>query len=314
MARFTMHKLTIIKQEDCGIKQYHLGDTTVKLKIYGCLLAFSSFVFMLGFFAAPLLATDSTAGKQKIKDLQSRVESGQIELDDLKNGVQNDIDSMSLQIGRLMAQSNRLNALGGRLTTASEINLDEFDFDLEPGLGGPELALIDEINTPKSIYENLFNLEQSFGQQQQHFDILSRLLNEQSVEQNVTPHLMPMESGWISSHYGKRIDPFNGKQVSHSGMDYAGAYNSKIRAAADGIVVWAGTRGAYGKMVEIDHGNGFVTRYGHTSSVDVKLGQRVAAGEYIATMGKTGRATSEHVHFEILKNGQKVNPLPFVQS
>lgn len=310
-----MHKLTIIKQEACGIKQYHLADPKIKFKVYGSIIAVSSFIFMLGLFTGPLIFPDSSkAGKQVINELQTRLDSGQLELDTLKDGVQNDIDAMSLQIGRLMAQSTRLNALGSRLTAASDINIDEFDLDLEPGLGGPEFELAGETNTPKSVYENLFNLEQSFGQQQEQFDILSRLLNEQSVEQNITPHMMPLESGWISSYYGKRIDPFTGKQTSHSGMDYSGAFNSKVRAAGDGVVVWAGPRGAYGKMVEIDHGNGFMTRYGHTSKVDVKLGQRVSAGDNIATMGKTGRATSEHVHFEVLKNGQKVNPLPFVQS
>lgn len=310
-----MHKLTIIKQEACGIKQYHLADPKIKLKVYGSLAAVSSFIFMLGLVTAPLIFPDtSKASKQIINELQTRLESGQLELDAFKDGVQNDIDAMSLQIGRLMAQSTRLNALGSRLSISNDINIDEFDLGLEPGLGGPEMELTDQPNTPKSVYENLFNLEQNFGQQQEHFDILSRLLNEQSVAQNITPHMMPLESGWISSYYGKRIDPFTGKQVSHSGMDYSGALNSKIRAAADGVVVWAGPRGAYGKMIEIDHGNGFMTRYGHTSKVEVKLGQRVSAGDYIAIMGKTGRATSEHVHFEVLKNGQKVNPLPFVQS
>ncbi len=310
-----MHKLTIIKQEAHGIKQYHLADTKFRLKVYGSIIAVSSFIFTIGLITGPLIFSDSSkAGEQVINELQNRLISGQLELSALKDGVQNDIDAMSLQIGRLMAQSTRLNALGSRLTAASDINIDEFDLGLEPGIGGPDMELIGDANTPKSVYENLFNLEQSFGQQQEHFDILSQLINEQSIEQNITPHMLPLESGWISSYYGKRIDPFTGKQVSHSGMDYSGAFNSKIRAAADGVVVWAGPRGAYGKMVEIDHGNGFMTRYGHTSSVDVRLGQRVAAGDYIATMGKTGRATSEHVHFEVLKNGQKVNPLPFVQS
>jgi len=310
-----MQNLTILKQDHRGVKQYSLADRSIRFKLFGLMSLGLALVFTLGLVTAPLLlGMSSDSDKNTIQQLQARVESGQAELNALKKGVQNDIDAMTLQIGQLMAQSTRLNALGSRLTEASDMNPDDFDLNAMPGLGGVDLELTGEINTPTSVYNSLFSLEQSFEQQQEQFDVLSRLLNEQSIAQNVTPHMLPLESGWISSYYGKRIDPFNGKQVNHSGLDFAGAYNSKIRAAADGVVVWAGDRGAYGKMVEIDHGNGFMTRYGHTSSVDVTLGQRVTAGENIATMGKTGRATSEHVHFEVLKNGRKVNPLPFVQS
>ena len=116
------------------------------------------------------------------------------------------------------------------------VHPDEFDLNIMPGLGGAELELTGDINTPETVYSSLFSLEESFNQQQEQFDVLSRLLNEQSIADNVTPHMMPLESGWISSYYGKRIDPFTGQQASHSGMDYSGAYQSKIRAAADGVV------------------------------------------------------------------------------
>lgn len=310
-----MQNLTILKQDHSGIKKYALSDRSLRLKIYALTALGISLVFSLGLLAAPLvLDLSATNDKQTIQQLQARVEASQAELNALKTGVQNDIDAMTLQIGQLMAQSTRLNALGSRLTAASDINLDDFDLNAMPGLGGTELELTGEINTPQTVYSNLFSLKQSFEQQQEQFDVLSRLLNEQSIQQNVTPHMMPLESGWISSYYGKRIDPFTGKQASHSGMDYSGAYQSKIRAAADGVVVWAGPRGSYGRMVEIDHGNGFMTRYAHAEKVEVELGQRVTAGDHIATMGKTGRATSEHLHFEVLKNGHKVNPLPFIHS
>jgi murein DD-endopeptidase MepM/ murein hydrolase activator NlpD len=221
---------------------------------------------------------------------------------------------MTLQIGKLMAQSTRLNALGTRLTTVADIDQEDFNLTEEPGIGGADIELTGEINTPQSLYENLFNLEDSFNQQQENFNILAQLLNEQNVDQNATPHILPLDKGWISSYYGKRIDPFTGQQASHSGMDYSGGYKSAILAAADGVVVWAGKRSSYGNMVEIDHGNGFMTRYAHADSISVELGQKVNAGDTIAIMGKSGRATSEHLHFEILKNGHKVNPLPFINS
>lgn len=307
-----MNNLTLIKQEKTGIVRYNLAEYKVKL-FAGMALALT-LVFAAGAWVGSMALDQSDVQNQTITELQAMVDQRQQELLDHKAAVQNDIDSMSLQIGKLMAQSTRLNALGSRLTAATNISSDEFSLDQEPGIGGAELELTGEINSPQSLYSNLFNLEQNFSKQQEKFTILSQLLNEQSVNDSATPHILPLDKGWISSYYGKRIDPFTGQQANHAGMDYSGAYQSKILAAADGVVVWAGKRSSYGNMVEIDHGNGFMTRYAHAQSVNVELGQKVKAGEAIAIMGKSGRATSEHLHFEVLKNGHKVNPLPFINS
>jgi murein DD-endopeptidase MepM/ murein hydrolase activator NlpD len=309
-----MNNLTLIKHEKTGIVQYHLNDQKVRNKLIGLAAILFLVLFAAGALFGTLVLNDGQAEQQKIKELQALVELRQQELMQHKKSVQNDIDSMSLQIGKLMAHSTRLNALGDRLTAVADINQEEFNLTEEPGVGGSGLDLTGEVNTPQSLYENLFNLEDTFSQQQENLNILAQLLNEQTLEQNATPHVMPLKQGWISSYYGKRIDPFTGQQANHPGMDYSGSYDSEIVAAADGVVVWAGKRSTYGNMVEIDHGNGFVTRYAHAQEIHVELGQKVTAGETIAIMGKTGRATSEHLHFEVIKNGHKVNPLPFVNS
>ena len=314
LANFFMKNLTLIKHEKTGIVQYSLNEKKNQVKLITALAAFTLVVFSVGALIGTVFFDQASQDEARIKELQTLVDTQQQELLDHKNSVQNDIDSMSLQIGKLMAQSTRLNALGHRLTEVANINQDEFKLDEEPGLGGADLELTGEQNTPQSLYASLFSLEDTFTKQQENLTILAQLLNEQSVDQNVTPHIFPLKDGWVSSYFGKRIDPFTGQQASHPGMDYSGAYKSEIVAAADGVVVWAGSRSSYGKMVEIDHGNGFMTRYAHAEEVKVKLGQKVTAGEPIAVMGKTGRATSEHLHFEILKNGHKVNPLPFVNS
>jgi murein DD-endopeptidase MepM/ murein hydrolase activator NlpD len=309
-----MNNLTIIKHEKTGIVQYPLSDKNNRLKLISVFAVFSLVVFSLGTLIGSYLFASQSDDEAKIKELQALVDLRQQELLEHKKSVQNDIDSMSLQIGKLMAQSTRINALGNRLTEYANINQDEFNLDAEPGIGGADLELTGEQNTAQSLYSNLFNLEDTFTKQQENLNILAQLLSEQSVDENVTPHIFPLKDGWISSYYGKRIDPFTGQQANHPGMDYSGSYGSAILAAADGVVVWAGKRSSYGNMVEIDHGNGFMTRYAHAEEVNVKLGQKVTAGETIAIMGKTGRATSEHLHFEVLKNGHKVNPLPFVNS
>ncbi len=309
-----MNNFTIIKQEKTGIVQYTLSDKKIKIKLLTIVSAFSLLLISLGTLVGASFFSNSNDNQEKILELQALVDQSQQELIDHKQSIQYDIDSMTLQIGKLMAHSTRLNALGSRLTEAAQISPDDFNLTEEPGIGGAALELTGELNTPQSLYENLFNLEDSFVKQQENLNILSKLLNEQTVDQNATPHILPLAKGWISSYYGKRIDPFTGQQARHAGMDYSGAYKSEILAAADGVVVWAGNRGSYGKMVEIDHGNGFMTRYAHAQSIHVELGQKVTAGESIAVMGKSGRATSEHLHFEILKNGHKVNPLPFINS
>ncbi|WP_162846873.1 M23 family metallopeptidase [Marinicella litoralis] len=294
--------------------QYPLSDHKIKIKLISVAALFSLVVFATGALMGSVFFSHSESNEAQVAELQALVDLRQQELIQHKKSVQNDIDSMTLQIGKLMAQSTRLNALGNRLTVVAEINPNEFNLSDEPGIGGADLELTGESNTAQSLYENLFNLEDNFSKQQENLDILSQLLSEQTVDQNATPHLLPLNKGWVSSYYGKRIDPFTGQQASHAGMDYSGGYKSDIIAAADGVVVWAGQRGSYGRMIEIDHGNGFMTRYAHAESINVELGQKVTAGDPIATMGKSGRATSEHLHFEILKNGHKVNPLPFINS
>lgn len=308
-----MTKITLIKHDRHGMKQLTLTDPKVKAKFIAIIGAAFSLTLALG-----LLIGSVFTGKQKdfdkIAELQNRVQMSQVALDDYKGLVQNDLDAMSLQIGRLMAQSTRLNALGNRLTEANNIAPEEFNLDIEPGIGGADMQPTGENNTPQDLYQHLFSLENSFIKQQEQLSILSQLLDEADFAKGSQPHIKPLNDGWISSRYGKRIDPFTGKKASHAGVDFSGKYHAEIVASAEGIVVWSGKRGNYGLMVEIDHGNGYTTRYAHAESLKVSLGDRVEAGEVIAIMGKTGRATSEHLHFEVLKNGHRVNPLPFLQS
>lgn len=143
--------------------------------------------------------------------------------------------------------------------------------------------------------------------------VLERLLTSRRVSEEQRPEGRPVESGWLSSYFGKRTDPFSGKQSFHAGIDFAGNEGSNVLAVASGVVTWSGKRYGYGKMVEISHGNGLVTRYAHNSENLVEVGDTVKKGQTIALMGRSGRATGPHVHFEVLKNDRKVNPLKYVQ-
>jgi murein DD-endopeptidase MepM/ murein hydrolase activator NlpD len=112
----------------------------------------------------------------------------------------------------------------------------------------------------------------------------------------------------VSSGYGKRSDPIDGSQKFHTGIDVAAQEGSPILAAAPGVVRMAGRRGGYGNAVEIDNGRGITTLYGHASAIGVKAGQQVEAGDPIASVGHTGRATGSHLHFEVRKDGKPIDP------
>ena len=110
------------------------------------------------------------------------------------------------------------------------------------------------------------------------------------------------------------MDPFNGKKVFHDGIDFAGKTGSSVHSVADGIVSWAGMKGGYGGLIEIDHGNGYMTRYAHNKTLKVYSGDRVVKGDVLALMGSTGRSTGPHVHFEVLKDGKPVNPYNYIDT
>lgn len=126
------------------------------------------------------------------------------------------------------------------------------------------------------------------------------------------PVLRPVEGGRISSSFGRRADPFTGRPALHTGVDFAGAANSAIVAAGAGVVSWSGGHRGYGNLIEIDHGNGYVSRYGHNSANLVAAGDYVKAGQVIALMGSTGRSTGNHLHFEVLRDGFPVNPVRLI--
>lgn len=137
--------------------------------------------------------------------------------------------------------------------------------------------------------------------------ILTRELKEE-----IHPEGRPVTTGYISSYFGERADPFDGREAFHKGVDFAGNLGSDVVAVAAGVVTWAGERSGYGKLIEINHGDGFTTRYAHNERALVSVGQTVKRGESIALMGSTGHSTGPHVHFEVLKNGRQVNPLSFI--
>lgn len=145
------------------------------------------------------------------------------------------------------------------------------------------------------------------------FDNWSGQGKQQAVKLTI-PSRKPVKDFTLTSSYGFRSDPFKGRRANHKGLDMAGPIGTPIYATADGIVGRAQWVNGYGKYIEINHGNGIQTRYGHMSRLNVDANTRVRSGDLIGFMGSTGRSTGSHLHYEVRIAGEAVNPIPFMQS
>jgi murein DD-endopeptidase MepM/ murein hydrolase activator NlpD len=224
------------------------------------------------------------------------------------------IDAFAVRIAQMNARIIRLDALGRRLTDMAEIDDGEFDFNSEPPVGGPEEPMFDGSNIAiPELVDSMSLLDGQLADREAQLWVLESVLMNENLKERVYPHGRPVSAGWISSYFGKRTDPFTGKLANHTGIDFAGKMGADVSSFADGVVTWSGSRYGYGVMVEINHGNGFATRYAHNSENLVAVGEEVRKGQSIAKMGRSGRATGPNLHFEVLRNGQRVNPVNFIR-
>ena len=217
------------------------------------------------------------------------------------------------QIAEMQARLWRMEALASYMHETSGLPKDEFDFDAPVSQGGPlsneaEVLEVDNLDT------QLASLSRRLKQRETELSILDQVLLGIYNDKGARPAGAPIVKGWMSSPFGERVDPISGKKAWHEGMDFAGAKGSEVIAVANGVVVFAGYRDGYGKMVEISHGKDMRTRYGHHEEVLVHAGQSVKRGDVIALMGISGRSTGPHVHFEVLKEGRPVNPARYVSA
>jgi murein DD-endopeptidase MepM/ murein hydrolase activator NlpD len=215
------------------------------------------------------------------------------------------------QLGGLQAETIRLRMLSQRLAEIAGFDTTEFTLDEHPAQGGidDDGMLLSSDALDSGIQQLSLDLE---SQSHTLAALEEYLITQDSIAAGI-PQGKPVEEGWVSSFYGYRVDPFNGKKTFHHGLDIAGKSGSPVAAVADGIVSWVGSRGGYGGLVEVDHGNGYVTRYAHNKTIKVKKGELVNKGDVVALMGSTGRSTGPHVHFEVLRDGKHINPYNFIK-
>lgn len=232
--------------------------------------------------------------------------------------------------GQITAYTDRLEEINKKVAVLDELEFKVRDLvAMQSGsqraikqvaIGGKEVDILRDYfavsdRREKEFFDNLNDtllvMSTELDKRESSLSELVNYLEEQRLIMLSTPTIWPVR-GWISSPFGFRSSPFTGRRVFHEGLDIAARYGLDIHATAKGIVVFSGEKSGYGKIVTIDHGYGYMTRYSHNSRNIVKVGDKVNKGDVIAKVGSTGRSTGPHVHYEVLVNGIPVNPIKFI--
>ena len=300
------------------INRKHQGSRSIELGRWSrALLSLCCLGLPLGLVAVGYVAgqgSDARAvGGATLDALQDELERQSEDLAALQGEAGRKLQALTVNLAELQARLTRLDALGEHLTGMADLDEGEFDFSQAPPLGGPLAGEFEVDFTDMDLPGDLGRFEARLSDRERQLEILESLLSNRKLEEQSWLSGRPVEKGWISSHYGQRTDPFSGKQAMHHGIDFAGKEGTNVLAVAAGVVTWVGSKSGYGEMVEVSHGDGFVTRYGHNKKNLVEPGDVVRKGQAIAEMGSSGRSTGAHVHYEVYKNGRSVDPASYVR-
>jgi murein DD-endopeptidase MepM/ murein hydrolase activator NlpD len=277
----------------------------------GLLTLFVAFTLAFNFVTLRWAASVQHPWLQAILLADQRAQMKQVQ-----ERVQGHLTALAMRLGELQAQMLRLDSLGDRLARSAGVKPQELQsLEVPPSRGGAESSTMPARNlTLLEFTEMLDRLARQVDARTDQLNVLEALLLQNNTSRRFLPTLPPILDGWFSSNFGYRIDPFTGQRAYHEGIDFPAQVGTPIQAAASGKVVFAGVHPEYGKMVEIDHGNGLITRYAHASRLLVKEGDVIVAGQPVATVGTTGRSTGPHLHFEVRQNGVAQNPARFLHA
>ena len=270
------------------------------------LFVFLAFTFAFNFVTLKWAAATQHPWLATIVLADQREEAARVQ-----ERVQGHLNAMAVRLGELQAQMLRLENVGDRLARSAGLSPQELPTAARPRRRPVVDAVAQSVG--RRVRGLVDGLARQMDLRNDHLSVLEALLVHDSANRKFLPTLYPILDGWYSSNFGYRIDPFTGQQSMHEGIDFPAEAGTPIVATASGKVIFADWHPAYGKMIEIDHGNGLVSRYAHTSSVAVKEGDLVVRGQRVATVGSTGRSTGPHLHFEVRLNGVPQNPARFLQ-
>ncbi len=284
------------------------------------LLVLSLAIAGLGLVIDHMVNSDARAAQQLLNRLGSALTAQGQAIQTFDRELSLNLEVSAARIARLESRLLRLDALGQRLSEYAALDDEEFDFTQPTGLGGPRSVGFEAKGgfeqlvepTEADLRNRLALMNADIELRSDHLAVIERVLLRQQRADDASLFGKPVAKGWVSSNYGMRTDPFSGKRAWHNGVDIAGKAGVDVVAIASGIVTFAGTKSGYGKMVEINHGGGVITRYGHHESLVVSAGELVKKGQKIGGMGSSGRSTGPHVHYEIHKNKRSVDPSIYI--
>lgn len=283
-------------------------------KILLCLMALLALVVAV-FIVGYQLAANTDAAKQHqqiVQQWQGELNQKRQEIEKIKQQSTEQVQALTIRVAELHAKLIRLDALGEHMIRASGIDAEEFDFSAKPAQGGLDMPAGGGDYQAPDFIRSIDALALGIEQREQKLEVLNRVLGNKEFESDRYISGRPIKKGWLSSYFGRRTDPFTGKPAWHEGVDFAGKEGSDVIAVGAGVVTWSGKRYGYGNLVEINHGGGYVTRYGHSKELLVEVGDVVEKGQRIALLGNTGRSTGAHVHFEVLRSGTPVDPKRYI--
>jgi len=304
-------QLILLSKDRGHLGQVRLTSARVWLGVASAALLLCAGAFYGGIVAARVFGVENPA--TRVATWRTEIEKQQAVVEGTRRALQQNLDALALRLGQMNAHVVRLDALGERLTQMAGLEDGEFDFTSAPSLGGPEEPLAStEAMQISGVSNALDALDQQLVNRGRQLTVLEDLLLNRKLHDEVRPDGRPVTAGYVSSRFGTRTDPFTGRHAFHKGIDFAGREGAEVVAVASGVVIWSGDRYGYGQLVEINHGNGYVTRYAHNVDNLVAVGDTVRRGQVIARMGDTGRATGPNLHFEVLLNGRPVDPLTYI--
>ncbi|HET9299309.1 MAG TPA: M23 family metallopeptidase [Candidatus Polarisedimenticolaceae bacterium] len=245
---------------------------------------------LIGGGVAPHLLFKVQAQSAVLSDLEAENRS----LRENKNRFETALDQMAQRLDQVESEASRL---------AREMGVKELP--ARPAAGGALMAYSE--NDPRVVDEEIQALGNRLHALDLSFDTIDQAWQERAKLLACTPSLLPV-SGFFSDGFGWRKDPITGQRAFHEGVDIVAETGTAVRAPADGIVVAAGRNSSYGRAVDLSHGYGLSTRFGHLSAVTVQPGDKVKRGDIIGRVGSTGRSTGPHLHYEVFKEGRQVNP------
>lgn len=227
--------------------------------------------------------------------------------------VKENLAAMAMKLGEMQAQLMRLDALGERVQGLAGVKPQEFNFKELPGRGGAAPTSMKDRPLNMHEFQQLLDaMARDVEHRADYMNVVETTLMSHKIKSKLLPTIQPVNVSYNASGFGWRLDPFSGRNAFHEGIDFAAATGTPIVAAAGGVVIAAEYHHQFGNMVEIDHGNDIVTRYAHCSRLNVKVGDIVKRGQYIANIGSTGRSTGSHLHFEVLVKGTQQDPHKFL--